>query len=412
MVDSAQQSVSEGVRGRSSRAPAADPVVPRSGSWAVGRRAAAADPDGKSFEDVLEEAEALVQYAASAGIEIDDGIRRSVLQVGGKEPGAWTPEDRIVLLEVLTKLSSKLKPVSGESARKCLVQNEARRAIRTYEVVAAFVVLVILPASYFSFVATAACETIRTDIEAANTLAVTLHGQIALHATADGVDGAAARPRAPDSDELRNLQQFAATMDDVRIRAYRLAKYEWLSGESKAQGTRNPAPAQGPYKLPVPVTDVAATTFEAIKEYQTVRANAQRVREDVATGFGALTACFLPMLYAVLGACAYLARRYEGQMKARTFTGAEKPWVRIFIAGIGGVVVGLFTDFGAGHGTALSPLAIAFLVGYGADVFFVFLDGMLQTFAGSRADGATRAAMPGGPWVGGGTPPASQRSGS
>jgi hypothetical protein len=58
--------------------------------------------------------------------------------------------------------------------------------------------------------------------------------------------------------------------------------------------------------------------------------------------------CFLPMLYAPLGAWAYLARRYEGRVRARTFTGAEKPWVRIIVGGISGVVVGLFAKCGAG----------------------------------------------------------------
>ncbi len=46
--------------------------------------------------------------------------------------------------------------------------------------------------------------------------------------------------------------------------------------------------------------------------------------------------------HALLGACAYLARRYEGEgrLKARRFAGAESPWVRIIIAIIGGLVVG------------------------------------------------------------------------
>lgn len=137
--------------------------------------------------------------------------------------------------------------------------------------------------------------------------------------------------------------------------------------------------------MPVPVADVSETTVAAIRRYQRVRTFAQRIQEDVSTGLGAATTCFLPVLYAVLGACAYLIRRFEKQIQTRTFTGAEKPMARFLIAGIGGLVVGLFGNFGADHGTTLSPLAIAFLVGYGADVFFVFLDGMLLGFGRSRA---------------------------
>ena len=94
------------------------------------------------------------------------------------------------------------------------------------------------------------------------------------------------------------------------------------------------------------------------------------------------------MLYAVLGACAYLIRSFEEQIKTRTFTGMDKPTARFLIAGIGALVVGLFGDFGVGHGASLPPLAIAFMVGYAADVFFSFLDGLLQTFGRSRAEPA------------------------
>jgi len=44
---------------------------------------------------------------------------------------------------------------------------------------------------------------------------------------------------------------------------------------------------------------------------------------------------------------------------------------------IGGFVVGLFTNFT--QGIALPPVAMAFLVGYGVEIFFPFLDAFLET---------------------------------
>jgi len=62
------------------------------------------------------------------------------------------------------------------------------------------------------------------------------------------------------------------------------------------------------------------------------------------------------------------------------------PWrvfsVLFFIALIGGMIVGLFGNI---SGTSLSPLALAFLVGYAADVFFSFLEGLLQNFRKPKA---------------------------
>jgi hypothetical protein len=56
---------------------------------------------------------------------------------------------------------------------------------------------------------------------------------------------------------------------------------------------------------------------------------------------------------------------------------------RFFVALIGGTIVGLFNNFTV-PGASLSPLALAFLVGYGADFFFSFLDGLLSSLKDGR----------------------------
>jgi type III secretory pathway component EscS len=59
------------------------------------------------------------------------------------------------------------------------------------------------------------------------------------------------------------------------------------------------------------------------------------------------------------------------------------PWP-VGIAVIAGLVVGLFNNFT--QGISLSPLAVAFLVGYGVEIFFSFLD----TFLGTLRKGGSR----------------------
>jgi hypothetical protein len=97
------------------------------------------------------------------------------------------------------------------------------------------------------------------------------------------------------------------------------------------------------------------------------------------------------MLYAILGSLAYLLRMFEQQLKQRTFTVADGHAARFAMAAIGGFVVGLFNLNvasemlgGAGQAASISPLAIAFMVGYAADVFFSFLEGLIQTFGRRR----------------------------
>ena len=74
-------------------------------------------------------------------------------------------------------------------------------------------------------------------------------------------------------------------------------------------------------------------------------------------------------------------------MNARTFIPSRSDSPRFLIAGIGGAVVGFFTRFTAGPDTSISPLAIAFLVGYAVEVFFSFLDGLVQKFGKQSSDG-------------------------
>jgi putative flippase GtrA len=93
----------------------------------------------------------------------------------------------------------------------------------------------------------------------------------------------------------------------------------------------------------------------------------------------------------LLGTCAFLLRSFEQQIRTRTFIPSEANVARFLIAGIGGAVVGLFNNFNITQGASIPPLAIAFLVGYAVDVFFAFLEGLLQTFAKNSSGQATTA---------------------
>ena len=119
---------------------------------------------------------------------------------------------------------------------------------------------------------------------------------------------------------------------------------------------------------------------------------AQSVQETISTFYGAIATCILPVLYALLGACAFLLRSFEKQIKTRTFTLADAHLARFLIAGISGAVVGLFNNFNITQSASIPPLAIAFLVGYAVDVFFSFLEGLLQTFNRVRTNTGSPAA--------------------
>jgi hypothetical protein len=99
---------------------------------------------------------------------------------------------------------------------------------------------------------------------------------------------------------------------------------------------------------------------------------------DILTFYGAINSCILPILYALLGTCAYLLRTFEDQMSTRTFIPTVANSARFLIAAIGGTVIGLFGGFTSQ--ASASPLALAFLVGYGVEIFFAFLEGLIKSF--------------------------------
>ena len=126
--------------------------------------------------------------------------------------------------------------------------------------------------------------------------------------------------------------------------------------------------------------------------YQNVRYRAQNAQESVSLWYGAVAKYILPLLYALLGACAYLARRLEQEVSGRTFKGDDRYRVHFVIAGIGGLVVGLFTNFTGSQVASLPPLAVAFLAGYAVNVFFRFLESLTDAvYQGPEDPGPQRS---------------------
>jgi hypothetical protein len=99
----------------------------------------------------------------------------------------------------------------------------------------------------------------------------------------------------------------------------------------------------------------------------------------------------LPMLYGLTGSCAFVLRKLSDEIDKMTYAHDAKVrhTLRLNIGLLAGLAVGWFLKPSASDPslTSLSPLALAFIAGYGSDMFFVFLDKAVNTFtpAGSAA---------------------------
>src|SRR3954466_15814246 len=106
-----------------------------------------------------------------------------------------------------------------------------------------------------------------------------------------------------------------------------------------------------------------------------------------------LSGYLLPMLYGVLGACAFVLRNLSDEIDKLTYANDTRVRysLRLNIGLLSGLAVGWFIKPTAGDATlvTLSPVALAFIAGYGSDLFFVFLDKIVQAFGGGSGSAGT-----------------------
>jgi hypothetical protein len=99
----------------------------------------------------------------------------------------------------------------------------------------------------------------------------------------------------------------------------------------------------------------------------------------------------LPLLYGALGAMVFVVRTLSMQARDRLFRreALVSLVLRVFLGMISGLAIGWFwnqnpqggaTSAGALTATTLSPFALAFVAGYGVELFFALLDKIVSTF--------------------------------
>src|ERR1051326_3224906 len=126
-----------------------------------------------SFAETLDDAERLLKYAAEVGLDVDPDVRNKVLAARTVDPEQWTQTTVSDLLDALTKLAARVKPVSAESLKPS--NRDPRRTIRAYWTVAICLAIVIIPFSVATFVTSAISDALRKDIGVANELAVRIN---------------------------------------------------------------------------------------------------------------------------------------------------------------------------------------------------------------------------------------------
>jgi hypothetical protein len=362
------------------------------------------------FPRAVDDALRLLVYAAETGRTVDNATRASILRAKVAVNAGWDETITANLLAALTKLAADLSPVTAESL-KASSGTLTKSTITTLRWWALVLAMPIVLFSVLGFVTSSISNGIRTNITTANDLLVKLRSELGTPAAPSA--GTSDNPKLPqglnEGDVITQLQQYASSVRAIDARARQLnmlvfgaerdpfGKYRWNRNLSEKDGDKeneaNQKTLKEKFQLPVGLPNMPQALDTLTTTYQDVRSFAQDVLDLVSVSYGAITTCLLPILYALLGTCAYLLRSFEEELRTMTFTPTSRAnWARFLIAGIGGAVVGLFGNFSITEGASISPLAIAFLVGYAVDVFFSFLEGLLQSFTKRKNGGPSKVA--------------------
>jgi hypothetical protein len=356
------------------------------------------------LSNTLEEAELLLSYAAEVGIEVKDKIRADVLKARMESVrGTMSAQTAADLLTAMTALAVDVRPVTVRSLRFSADTNknskdEIRNTIRIYGILSICFAIPIVLFSLGAFIFDHFADQIKAETTTANGLALKLQAELGPASTNDiGLSNTWSGTNPPtanqiwwgtnepphnldNKDIINDLREFAATMREIDEYAKVLNYFVFNTARIPYANLRtNREALKEKFELTPGLKARFSWEFaNKIEVYQEVRAFGDTVQESGSVYYGALATCILPVLYALLGASAYLLRLYEEQVKNRSYVSGDRHVAHFMIAGISGLVVGLFNN--VTQGVTVSPFAAAFLVGYAVDVFFTFLEGLLQMF--------------------------------
>ena len=339
----------------------------------------------------VDETQVLLRYAGQAGIEVQAQTVSALMHAKICVEARRVPADAAVdFYAAYARLAARLAPVTIDTLS---VPDETTRArLKQYGMLSVSLAILVVIFSVLTFVTTSMMQDIEAGIGHGNELAVKLRDQVGAprigNTNDDGCGATVSAPDPPiaatDTHQLiGELQDFAATIRGMLKTALKL-NFLVLGWETNPLDNPNLASdwrldPRAKLQLDPALMNFRKDLLCKITTYEDVRDFAQNVRTDTLAVYGALAAYFLPVLYALLGAYAYNLRDFSERVKRRTYhPSSYANSARTIAAMTAGAIISLFNNFG--QAAALSPLAVAFLVGYGVEVFFAFLDTLLAAF--------------------------------
>jgi hypothetical protein len=289
-----------------------------------------------------------------------------------------------------------------------------RRRLFIFEVSVGIYTVLLVGLSIFLFMINSAADQIENLITSQNSAALTLWSNIDEYKHYLAIDPKANAEATLPPGFVADLVNFSRTNATILETLYRLSYQGVMSSTGKSWSSvknhlLSPAEVDGT-KLPAsfdhfgvnPKTNPDDLIYQGIYQiqlYQALRDYAQDQYSFHHNVLGAISMYVLPVLYALLGCFLYTFRKLckicdenRNQEPNLTFDHVSQ----FIMAGIAGIAITVFKDFFP-KDALLSPLAIAFIVGYSTEIFTSRLDAYVAKYtvqSSARRDGSREAGHP------------------
>ncbi len=355
----------------------------------------------EEVKQTIQEAQHLITYVANQGvIKMDEKALKVIVRSKYLlEEDLWTVEAEIAFWTMLDKLTAQINPVSIQSlksivptcdhsnpSRKKNKQTVATHAVRFYRVLAMLCMVILLFAQVYWVIGSDLKENLRSIFEQREKTVLELEQIRVIQNNAKDSENNPQKLKVESKLEVLNQ-----TLD---------ANYELLLGWSRVwQCLLGKNQFEGKvtqyvqYKHDMKMKELERESevkdlieAEKLKHALDIARNKMFLTE-LSAGFilRALQIYLLPLLYGLLGATTFVLRTLSLEIRNLTFTrdSAIRYGLRLSLGALAGMAIGWFLKpDDVSFVSSLSPLAIAFLMGYNVDVLFTIMDRIIENLTG------------------------------
>lgn len=334
-------------------------------------------PITPQMAQMIHDAQRLLSYIARHGdISMDTELSQSIIDAKvALDKGQWSVAQESCFLGHYDQLATQVYPVTVESINAVIPRDKegkrtataAERAVAWYRRFTMIALLLMLAAQLYWLVGNDLRANLQEKFEQREQTRDLLRKV---------TDGGAEKQRLEQTLKVQN-QEF-----DANFRLIQTWNRVWLFGGSYSEALPSFLEASFAQKAKRLVDDPE----------QLDQLNLQRKEYEVRIVYfenilsadfmlNAFQGYILPLLYGLLGAFIYVLRCLMGEIKAITYTfdSEIRYRLRLTLGALGGMIIGWFLKpEETGAIASLSPMALAFLMGYNVDVLFSLMDKVID----------------------------------